>query len=86
MVLKNEEFCTVDNLNDTSPGEYMNEALVEDDGCYYNTAEVNTAIRLEDLQRVMSEKSAGENNTFQSEYKVSIIYSIQMQYITISTF
>nr|XP_034319182.1 receptor-type tyrosine-protein phosphatase alpha-like [Crassostrea gigas]XP_034319183.1 receptor-type tyrosine-protein phosphatase alpha-like [Crassostrea gigas] len=58
-----------DNLHDTSPGEYMNEALVEDDGGYYNTADVNTAIRLEDLQRVMSEKSAGENNTFQSEYK-----------------
>ncbi|XP_065941646.1 receptor-type tyrosine-protein phosphatase epsilon [Magallana gigas] len=58
-----------DNLHDISPGEYMNEALVEDDGGYYNTAEVNTAICLEDLQRVMSEKSAGENNTFQSEYK-----------------
>lgn len=86
MVVKNLKFCIVDNLHDISPGEYMNEALVEDDGGYYNTAEVNTAICLEDLQRVMSEKSAGENNTFQSEYKVSIIYSIQMQYITISTF
>lgn len=85
MVLKNVKLCIVDNLHDTSPGEYMNEALVEDNGGYYNTAEVNTAIRFEDLQRVMSEKSAGENNTFQSEYKVHVIDSIQLQYITIST-
>lgn len=72
-------------MHDTSPGEYINEALVEDNGGYYNIAEVNTAIRFEDLQRVMSEKSAGENNTFQSEYKVHVIDSIQLQYITIST-
>lgn len=48
----------------------MNHALTEDDGGYYNTAEVNTFIRVEDLQAVISEKSAGENNTFQSEYRV----------------
>lgn len=72
-------------MHDTSPGEYMNEALVEDNGGYYNTAEVNTAIRFEDLQRVMSDKSAGENSTFQSEYKVHVIDSIQLQYITIFT-
>lgn len=72
-------------MHDTSPGEYMNEALVEDNGGYYNTAEVNTAIRFEDLQRVMSDKSAGENSTFQSEYKVHVIDSIQLQYIIIST-
>lgn len=63
----------------------MNEALVEDDGGYYNTSEVNTAIRLEDLHRVMSEKSGGGNNTFQSEYKVHVIDSIQLHYITIFT-
>lgn len=72
-------------MHDTSPGEYMNEALVEDNGGYYNTAEVNTAIRFKDLPHVMSEKSAGENNTFQSEYKVHVIDSIQLQYITIFT-
>lgn len=63
----------------------MNEALAEDDGGYYNTAEVNTAIHLEDLQRVISDKSGGGNNTFQSEYKVHLIDSISLQYITIST-
>lgn len=72
-------------MHDTSPGEYTNEALVEDNGGYYNTAEVNTAIRFEDLQRVMSDKSAGENSTFQSENKVHVIDSIQLQYITIFT-
>lgn len=61
----------------------MNEALVEDNGGYYNTAEVNTAIRFEDLQRVISDKCAGENNTFQSEYKV--FYAITLQYITLPT-
>lgn len=48
----------------------MNHVLTEDDGGYYNTAEVNTFIRVEDLQPVISEKSAGENNMFQSEYRV----------------
>lgn len=59
-------------MPETSPAEYMNETLMADDGGYYNTAEFKTAIRMEDLQRVVSEKSAGENNTFQSEYKVLI--------------
>lgn len=59
-------------MPETSPTEYMNETLMADDGGYYNTAEFNTAIRIIDLQRVVSEKSAGENNTFQSEYKVLI--------------
>nr|XP_034335006.1 receptor-type tyrosine-protein phosphatase T-like isoform X1 [Crassostrea gigas] len=58
-----------DDLPNTSTGEYMNHTLPEDDGGYYNTAEVNTVIRVEDLQRVISEKSAGENNMFQSEYR-----------------
>lgn len=60
------------DLPETSPAEYMNETLKADDEGYYNTAEFNTAIQVEDLQRVVSEKSAGENNTFQSEYKVLI--------------
>lgn len=59
-------------MPETSPAEYMNEMLVADDEGYYNTAEFNTAIHVEDIQRVVSEKSAGENNTFQSEYKVLI--------------
>lgn len=68
-------FLFADDLPNTSTGEYMNHTLPEDDGGYYNTAEVNTVIRVEDLQRVISEKSAGENNMFQSEYKVlSLIY------------
>lgn len=54
----------------------MNHTLTEDDGGYYNTAEVNTVIRVDDLQRVISEKSAGEKNMFQSEYRVlSLIFN-----------
>lgn len=68
-------FLFTDDLPNTSTGEYMNHTLPEDDGGYYNTAEVNTVIRVEDLQRVISEKSAGEYNMFQSEYRVlSLIY------------
>lgn len=85
MVVKNVKFCFLDTWHDISPGGYMNEALAEDDGGYYNTSEVNTAIRLEDLHRLISDKSGGENNTFQSEYKVHAIDSISLQYITIST-
>lgn len=59
-------------MPETSPAEYMNETLMADDGGYYNAAEFNTAICIEDLQRVVSEKSAGENSTFQSEFKVLI--------------
>lgn len=68
-------FLFADDLPNTSTGEYMNHTLPEDDGGYYNTAEVNTVIRFEDLQRVISEKSAGEKNMFQLEYRVlSLIY------------
>lgn len=63
--------------------EYINEALAEDDGGYYYTTEFHTAIRFEDLQHVISDKCAGENNTFQSEYKV--FYAITLQYITLPT-
>lgn len=64
-----------DDLQNTSTREYMNHTLTEDDGGYYNTAEVNTVIRVEDLQRVISEKNTGENNMFQSEYRVlSLIF------------
>lgn len=80
---KNVKFSFVDNLHDICPGEYMNEALTGDDEGYYNTAEFNTSIRFEDLQRVISDKSAGENNTFQSEYKV--LHSSALQYITLPT-
>lgn len=53
----------------------MNHTWTDDDGGYYNTAEVNTVIRVDDLQRVISEKSAGEKNMFQSEYRVlSLIF------------
>lgn len=43
--------------------------MIGDDGTYYNTSELNIAIRV-DLQRVISEKSIGEDKAFQSEYKV----------------
>lgn len=39
-------------------------------GGYYNTKELATFIRVEDLQRVIQEKSNGESNVFLSEYKV----------------
>lgn len=68
-------FLFADDLPSTSTGEYMNHTLPEDDGGYYNTAEVNTVIRVEDLQCVISEKSAGENNMFQSEYRVLSLIS-----------
>lgn len=69
-------FFFADDLPTTSTGEYMNHTLTEDDGGYYNTAEVNTVIRVDDLQRLISEKSAGEKNMFQSEYRVlSLIFN-----------
>lgn len=73
--LKNVKFCKKSlylavDLPETLPAEYMNETLMADDEGYYNTAEFNTDIHVEDLQRVVSEKSARENNTFQSEYRV----------------
>lgn len=86
MEVKNINVCIEDNLHDTSSGEYINKELTENDGGYYNTTDVNTAIRLKDLHGVISDKSTGENNTFQSEYKVHVINSNPLQYITISTF
>lgn len=41
-----------------------------EDGGYYNTVQMNTNIRIEDLQDVILRKSEGENNTFLEEYKV----------------
>ena len=50
--------------------EQPNEALGGDDGGYYNTAEITTFIRTEDLPRVILEKNKKENNVFLDEYKV----------------
>lgn len=38
----------------------MNESLTGDDGGYYDTTEFNTVIHVEDLQRDVSDKNAGE--------------------------
>lgn len=46
--------------------------MTADDGGYYNITELNTFIHIEDLQRVIHEKNTGEENVFQSEYKVYI--------------
>lgn len=53
--------------------EYMNEMLKVDDEGYYNIVEFNMVIQVEDLQCVVFEKSVGENNIFQFEYKVLIL-------------
>eukprot|EP00105_Crassostrea_gigas_P032687 XP_011455797.2 PREDICTED: receptor-type tyrosine-protein phosphatase alpha-like [Crassostrea gigas] len=50
-------------------GEFTNETTTDDNGGYYNTKELATFIRVEDLQRVLQEKSNGESNVFLSEYK-----------------
>lgn len=47
-------------MTDISTGGYMNESLTGDDGGYYDTTEFNTVIRVEDLQRDVSDKNAGE--------------------------
>lgn len=44
--------------------------MIGDNGTYCNTTELNIAIRVDDLQCVISEKSIGENKAFLSEYKV----------------
>lgn len=62
--------CFIENSHEASPGEIVNEAVTRDDGTYYNTKELNTTIRVDALQRVISEKSTGKNKVFQSEYKV----------------
>lgn len=53
-------------------GECINETTTEEDGGYYNTTQLKTIIRVVDLQQVIQEKSKGENNVFQFEYKVLI--------------
>lgn len=54
--------------------EHSNEALSADDGGYYNISEVTLFIKIEELQRVISEKNTGEIKPFLSEYKVYKFY------------
>lgn len=51
--------------------EHSTEALSADDGGYYNISEVTMFIKIEELQRVISEKNTGEIKPFLSEYKVN---------------
>lgn len=60
----------IENTHDVSSGEYINVTMTVDDEGYYNTTELNTFIEVDDLQKVIQEKGNGENNVFQSEYKV----------------
>lgn len=60
----------VENSQRGLSGEFTNETTTDDNGGYYNTKELATFIRVEDLQRVLQEKSNGESNVFLSEYKV----------------
>ena len=60
----------IDNSLERSQEEHTNAALSGDDGGYYNTAEITTYIRTQDLHRVISEKNKKENNVFLDEYKV----------------
>ena len=46
--------------------------MLGDDGGYYNTAEITTYIRTQDLHRVILEKNKKENNVFLDEYKVVV--------------
>lgn len=64
-----QKFADLCNTHEASPCEFVNEAVIGDDGTYYNTSELNITIRVDDLQRVISEKSIGEDKAFQSEYK-----------------
>lgn len=66
------KLCFIENAHAVSSDEYMNVTMTADDGGYYNTTELNTFIQIADLQRVIQEKGTGENNVFQSEYKVYI--------------
>lgn len=61
---------SIDELED----EPTNESLSGDDGGYYNTTELTTYIRIEDLQHVITEKNTGVNKTFVAEYKVFSTY------------
>ncbi|XP_078327334.1 uncharacterized protein LOC111111930 isoform X4 [Crassostrea virginica] len=58
-----------DNSLERSQEEHTNAALPGDDGGYYNTAEITTYIRTQDLHRVILEKNKKENNVFLDEYK-----------------
>lgn len=60
----------VENSQRSLSGEFTNETTTDDNGGYYNTKEQTTFVRVEDLQRVIQEKSNGESNVFLSEYKV----------------
>lgn len=62
---KSDASCNVPEIKET------------EDGGYYNTVQINTDIRIEDLQDVILRKSVGENNTFLHEYKV---LSISLSY------
>ena len=50
--------------------EHSNEALSADDEGYYNISKVIMLMKIEELQRVISEKNTGEIKPFLSEYKV----------------
>nr|XP_022304830.1 receptor-type tyrosine-protein phosphatase alpha-like isoform X2 [Crassostrea virginica] len=58
-----------DNSLERFQEEHTNEALSRDDGGYYNTAEITTYIRTQDLHRVILEKNKKENNVYLDEYK-----------------
>lgn len=60
----------VENSQRGLSGEFTNETTTDDNGGYYNTTELATFIRVENLQRVIREKSNDESNVFLSEYKV----------------
>ncbi|XP_034310566.2 receptor-type tyrosine-protein phosphatase epsilon isoform X1 [Magallana gigas] len=64
-----QNYADMCNTHEASPGEFVNEAVIGDNGTYCNTTELNIAIRVDDLQCVISEKSIGENKAFLSEYK-----------------
>lgn len=60
----------VENSQRGLSGEFTNETTTDDNGGYYNTTELAKFIRVENLQRVIREKSNDESNVFLSEYKV----------------
>ena len=63
--------CFIDNQSlEELEEEHSNEALSADDGGYYNISEVTMFIKIDELQRVISDKNTGEIKPFLSEYKV----------------
>lgn len=58
--------------------------MIGDNGTYWNTTELIIAIRVDDLQCVISEKSIGENKVFLSEYKVFGNNRLQEQMICLN--